>query len=302
MINVMKMVSIFLLLLFFLGLSPLTSQQPPQGPPVTVQPIKGNLDAAKLFMVKGGSGANCGFFVGAKGVVVIDAKMTADAAKQMIVEIRKITPLPITHLLITHSDGDHVNGLGGFPTGLKILAHARTKKDMEEAFQKDDALKPLLAYLPNQTFTDNFDLKGLGEEIRLLYFGPAHTSGDVVVFFPDEKIAFIGDLVFIGRDPLIHREKGGTSFGLVANLKKILELDAKTFISGHNDPLTKKDIQGLSSSIEEKQAKVKDMIKAGKTLDEIKKAFGIADQAGAPAGRRWPSLVEVIYLELTEKK
>jgi len=302
MIHALKLGSFFLFLLFFVGLSPLTSQQPPQQPQLSVQPLKGTPETARLFMVKGGSGANGGFFVGAKGVVVIDAKMTADAAKQMIAEIRKITPLPITHVLITHSDGDHVNGLGGFPTGLTIIAHARTKKDMEEAFQKDAASKPLLAYLPTQTFTDNFDLKGLGEEIRLLYFGPAHTSGDVVVFFPAEKVAFIGDLAFIGRDPLIHREKGGTSFGLVANLKKILELDADTFISGHNDPLTKKDIQGLSSSIEEKQVKVKDMIKAGKTLDEIKKAFGLADQAGAPAGRRWLSMVEVIYLELTEKK
>ncbi|MCX6562675.1 MAG: MBL fold metallo-hydrolase [Candidatus Aminicenantes bacterium] len=279
------------------GLDAPAGQQPPQPPPLTVQNIKGH-----IYLVKGGSGANGGFFIGAKGVVVIDAKMTAEAAKQTIAEIRKITPLPITHLLITHSDLDHVNGLGGFPPGLKILAHAQTKKDMDEAFQKDEALKPLLAYLPNQTFTDDFDLKGLGEEIRLLYFGPAHTSGDIVVFFAAEKVAFIGDLAFIGRDPLIHKQKGGTSFGLVKALKDLLALDAETYIAGHNDPLTKNDIQGLMTSVEEKQAKVRDMIKAGRSLDEIKAAFGIAAAAGAPAGRSWPSLVEIIYQELTEKK
>jgi glyoxylase-like metal-dependent hydrolase (beta-lactamase superfamily II) len=86
-----------------------------QAQPVTVQPLKGG-----IYFLKGGSGANGGFFVGAKGVVVIDARMTAAAAREMIAEIRKVTPLPVTHVILTHSDLDHVNGLGGFPAGLEI--------------------------------------------------------------------------------------------------------------------------------------------------------------------------------------
>jgi hypothetical protein len=54
--------------------------------------------------------------------------------------------------------------------------------------------------------------------------------------------------------------------------------------------------------MEDKQAKIKSMVQEGKSLDDIKKAFGIADEPGAAAGRRRPSLVEVIYLDLTEKK
>lgn len=270
--------------------------QQPAGPPLTIQNIKGGIYAAD-----GGGGANGGFFIGAKGVVAIDAKMTAAAAEQMIAEIAKITPLPLTHLVLTHGDLDHVNGLGGFPHGLQILAHERTRKDMEEAFGKDEALKPLRTYLPNRTFTDGFDLKGLGAEIRLLHFGPAHTSGDIVVFFPVERVAFVGDLLFVGRDPLIHRPKGGTSFGLVKTLNGLLALEADTYLSGHANPLAKSDIRTLLTGIEEKQAKVQAMIKEGKSLDAIKTAFGISDPPG-PAGRRWPSLVEIIYQELTEKK
>jgi hypothetical protein len=44
------------------------------------------------------------------------------------------------------------------------------------------------------------------------------------------------------------------------------------------------------------------MIKEGKSLDEIKKAFGIADPIATSGARRFMSLVEVIYLDLTEKK
>jgi len=93
---------------------------------------------------------------------------------------------------------------------------------------------------------------------------------------------------------LIHRHKNGTSFGLVKVLKAIMNLDAEIFVHGHGDQATKKDIQNLIQSIEEKQIKIQAMVKGGKTLEQVKKIFNIEDR-----GMRWPSLVEVIYLELT---
>jgi glyoxylase-like metal-dependent hydrolase (beta-lactamase superfamily II) len=274
-----------------------------QQQPLTVQQIKGN-----IYMVKGGSGANTGFFIGAKEVLVIDAKMTADSAKQEINEIRKLTDKPITRIVITHSDGDHVNGLNGFPAGLKIYAHPQTKKDMEEAAKAANT-QHLNDYLPNEicapctaSKSSVMGIKMDSEEVLLYHFGPAHTSGDLVVFFPAERVAFVGDLAFVGRDPLIHRQKSGTSIGLVDTLKAMLALKAETFIAGHNEPLSTKDIQTLAASIEEKQGKVKALIAEGKSLDDIKKAFGI-QTAAAQAGRMsFPSLIDIIYLELTEKK
>jgi cyclase len=273
-----------------------TSPEPQQQPvPLSVKPVRGG-----VYWVKGGSGANAGFIIGKKEVIVIDAKMAEESSRAMLVEIQKLTANPVKYVVLTHSDGDHVNGLPGFPQGLTIVAHENTKRDMEEAI-KDPKMSALLPYLPNQTVTGDRPLAIDGVRANLLYFGPAHTSGDLVVYLPDQKIAFVGDLAFLGRDPLIHRQKGGTSFGLVQTLKKLLALDADTFISGHNDPLTKADIQGLLTAIEEKQAKVKTLIEQGKSLDEIKSAFGIADTSG-PGGRRWPSLVETIYLDLTERR
>ena len=271
--------------------------------PLTVQKIKGN-----LYMVKGGSGANTGFFIGDKEVMVIDSKMTADSTKQEIEEIKKLTDKPITRIVLTHSDGDHVNGLNGFPTGLKIYAHPQTAKDMEEA-AKTANTQYLRDYLPNEVCSpctastaSAQAIKAGGEDVLLYYFGPAHTSGDLVVYFPTERAAFIGDLAFLGRDPLVHRQKGGTSVGCVSTLKSLIALKADAYIAGHNDPLSSKDLQALATSIEEKQNKVKGMIAEGKSLDEIRKEFGIAPPAAAPGRPGFRSLVEVIYLELTEKR
>ena len=48
-------------------------------------------------------------------VIVVDAKTTPNSAKDMLAEIAKVTPKPVTHVILTHSDGDHVNGLAAFP-------------------------------------------------------------------------------------------------------------------------------------------------------------------------------------------
>ena len=293
--------------LLFLGLiSPSSAQQltsqPAQPlklevPPISVQNVKGN-----IYQLKGGMGANSGFFIGEKEVVAIDAKMNEDSAKQIIVEIRKLTPNPITYVILTHSDRDHVNGLLGFPPGATIISHEKTRVHMDKDFQ----LAQQRVYLPNITFSDRLNLYLGGgprnTHIDLLYFGPAHTDGDAVVYFPDEKVAFIGDLIFIGREPLIHRHKNGNSFGLVKALKAILDLDAEIFVHGHGDLATKKDIQNLIHSVEKKQIRIQALVKEGKTLEQVKKIFNIEDRPVQPGGMRSMSLVEVIYLELTEKR
>lgn len=114
-------------------------------------------------------------------------------------------------------------------------------------------------------------------------------------------MAFLGDLFFKGRDPLIHRHKNGSSFGAVKTLKEVPKLDGDTFCSGHYDVVGGSDIEELIKSYEEKQAKIKALIQEGRTLEEIKEIFGIEDRPAPPGRRRFISPVEVIYLELTEK-
>src|ERR1051326_5506842 len=89
--------------------------------PLNMMPLRGG-----AYWMSGGAGGNTGFIIGANGVIVIDAKMTADSAKGMLAEIGKVTPKPVTHVILTHSDADHVNGLAGFPKGLVIRSEEHT--------------------------------------------------------------------------------------------------------------------------------------------------------------------------------
>jgi len=273
--------------------------QPPQyqqpAAPITLEKI-----AENIYQIKGGSGANCGVIVGEKEVMVIDAKMSEESAKQMLAEVAKITALPVRVLVFTHSDGDHVNGIAGFPRDITIWAQEETKRYMDEAFT--DARQR--AYLPLiKTFATGGPEYDLGDlKVQLIHFGPAHTSGDAVIFCPKEKVAFLGDLFFSGRDPLIHRHKNGDSYGLVKVLKSVLQLDAQLILSGHAEKATRADVESLIKSIEDKQAQIEAMVAKGKSLDEVKKFYNVEDRPAAPGRPQFLSLAEVIWLEASQKQ
>jgi glyoxylase-like metal-dependent hydrolase (beta-lactamase superfamily II) len=97
-----------------------------QAAPLKVTKIKDN-----LYWAQGGAGSNDGIIVGTTGVIVVDTKTTPDSEKEVIAEIAKITPKTVNTAIITHSDGDHVNGLAAFPDGLTIIAQENCKKEME---------------------------------------------------------------------------------------------------------------------------------------------------------------------------
>ena len=246
-----------------------------------------------LYEVKGGSGANGGAFIGEYGVLLIDAKMNQESVDQTIREIRKLTDKPIRFLVNTHSDGDHVSGNKFFPESVVFVAHANCRKEFfhpgrkgEPSSWSDPALEP---YIPSVTFSNQMDLYVDAQKVELWYFGIGHTTGDIVVYFPHERIAFVGDQVFKGRVQLIHSYKGGNSFKHVETLEKMLDsLDAEKFYSGHSEPLDRDMIRVHINEMKELQKKIAGFMDKKNTLEEIRKEFS-KDQS---------NIIETIYNEI----
>src|SRR5579871_6114178 len=113
-----------------LALAPFSSAQ--QAP---AQPFQTHQVTPDVYYVDGGGG-NSGVIVGEKGVILVDAKTTTDGGKQLLDAVAKISPKPVTTVLLTHSDGDHVGGLTAFPKGLTIIAQENNKKEQEAAIAK----------------------------------------------------------------------------------------------------------------------------------------------------------------------
>ena len=281
--------------------APALAQQQPQN--LTVHHLKGDVYYAE------GAGGNSGIIIGNSGVVIVDAKTSADGGKMLLAEVAKLTNKPVTHVIETHSDGDHINGLAAFPSGVKVIAHEGNKAEQEAAAKAGGRGAPPSQAMPTMVVDKDKETLTLdGVKFELHHWAPAHTSGDLVVYLPAQGIVFTGDIVATQReDPIIHTEKHGSSEGWITTMQGIDKLKADTFVPGHGDVQTRAQIQERLARVSEKRNKIAAMVKQGKSLDEIKAAVGDtppAAAAGAGRGRGGPqfaSLSDVVYGELKGK-
>ena len=262
-------------------------------PPVTVKKLKDN-----VYVAEGGGGTST-VVIGQNGVIVVDAKNREPDGKQLFDEIGKLTSKPITTVIFTHSDPDHVRGLGGFPKGLRltIIAHENDKKEIEEDLAKGGQQSPPREYLPSKVVTQERESMTVeGVKMTLIHVAPAHTTGDLAVYFPDYKVVSSGDLLGDG-DPSIHLFKNGSSEGWIKFVSALSDLDADTYVRGHAGVGTKEQTRQALASAITKRAKIADLVKQGKSLDDIKQTFGEPLKSSG----RFESFTETTYQELTRK-
>ena len=264
------------------------AQQPPPPQPVTLNKI-----AENLYAVAGGMGANGGAYVGEEGVLLIDAKQNEASVKEVLARVGEVTKKPVVYVVNTHADGDHVFGNRFLPSSATFIAHENCRKEFFLPSMRGDASDwsnpALAAFLPKITYRDKADIYLGAKRIELWSFGVGHSTGDTVVYFPDEKVAFVGDQIFIGRPQLIHAYKGGNSFQHVTTLRKMLDtLDAERFYSGHSEVASRQAVQDHIAQMQAMQAKVQSLVQKNAPLEAIQKEF-----QGSEA-----TLVGVIYNEL----
>ena len=276
----------------------------------TVLPMTATLSVKPLgddaYWVSGGID-NTGFIIGKTGVIAIDAQMFEPTAKKQLEEIARITAKPVKTIILTHSDPDHINGLPAFPRGLEIIAQENAKTEMQ-ALAKDlhsNGFPPgaeITNYLPTRTVKDSETTELDGVPVVLIHTGPAHTDGDLVIFFPTRKLVFAGDLLTpeIGPYPGIHLEKHGSSLGWIASMKALLALNADTYVPGHGEIISKAELQKRLQASEERRAQIKALFDQGKTVAEAKTALHDVPLKGAAA--QFPTFVETTYAELGAKR
>jgi len=265
-------------------------------PPLTVKPLSGD-----VYWTEGGDGGNTGFVIGKDGVIVVDAKTSPDSAREMLADIAKLTPKPVTHVILTHSDADHVNGLAGFPKGLTIISQEGCKKEMENSLSGP---RPAPRdYIPTHTVKTKESTTIDGVRVELLHWASAHTSGDLITFLPDQKIVFAGDILIEAQPyTMIHAEKNGMSEGWIETVKGMLALNADTFVPGHGKPQTRADVQKRLTAVEERRAKIKTLVAQGKSVDEVKKDLSDTEKPTVlPNGIVFPTFTEVVYKEYSKK-
>jgi len=272
------------------------AQERPGPLTLTVHPLKGG-----AYWVEGGV-SNTAFIVGDKGVIVFDAQKTTEAAQQQLAEIAKVTSKPVDRIIISHGDPDHIGGLLAYPAGIEIISQENTSA-VVRASAADPTGGPVYAELYNALLhrlpthsvgaTESVTLDGV--RMQLIYVAPAHTSGDLVVYLPAQKIVFAGDIITTntGRFPVVHID--GSSLGWISTMKTLLALDADTYVSGHGAIETKAQLQARLRDAEQRREQIKTLVAQGKSAAEVEQA--LPEPGSSPM---FLDYTQTVYKELTK--
>jgi cyclase len=238
--------------------------------------IKTTKLAEGVFMLEG-AGGNIVVSVGDDGVIVIDDQF-APLTPKIQAAIAAVTPKPIKFVLNTHWHGDHSGGNENLAAaGAVIIAHDNVRKRMSteqfiELMKRKVPASPAKA-LPIVTFSTDVTLHLNGEDLHVVYVGPAHTDGDVVVVFPKAKVVHMGDSFITTSYPFVDLGSGGNYDGFVAVADRVLAMvdDSFKVVPGHGVLSTKADLKGWRDMLTALRARVKKEVAAGKSLDAIQK-------------------------------
>ncbi|TVT52958.1 MAG: MBL fold metallo-hydrolase [Sedimenticola thiotaurini] len=226
---------------------------------------------------------NTGIIIGDDCVMVIDTQATPDMAQDVIRRIREVTDKPIEYVVLSHYHAVRVMGASAYNPKQIIASQAtydliveRGQFDFDSEvgrfprlFQGVESV-PGLTW-PTLTFESSMTLWMGKRRVELMHVGRGHTKGDIVVWLPEEKILFSGDLVEFGATPYT-----GDAYltDWPQTLANVRALGAEKLVPGRGDALTTPEtveaaISGTQDFLTQMFESVKKGRSEGKALNEI---------------------------------
>ena len=252
-----------------------------------------------------GAGGRIGILAGPDGIFMVDSQYEQVTTK-VLAAIRKISPAPIRYLANTHLHVDHTGGNANIvKQGALLIAREELRSDMARAANTDPAR------LPNVTYGmgDPIKFRMNGEVADLIPIRAAHTGGDTIIRFENADVIMIGDFYRNYGYPFIDTNNGGSLKGALEALDYLMKASGPNtkLVPGHGTIIKRDDIVPYRNMILDVQTKVQELIKQGKTVQEvlatkptavydakIPGALGVAPGGGTSADR----FVRMLYSEL----
>ena len=227
---------------------------------------------------------NTGIVIGDDAVMVIDTQATPVMAQDVIRRIREVTDKPIKYVVLSHYHAVRVLGASAYQPEHIIasedtLSMIRERGEQDKAseigrfprlFRNVESVPPGLTW-PTMTFTGRMTL-WLGQlEVQLIQLGRGHTKGDTVVWLPQDKVLFSGDLVEFDATPYA----GDAYFqDWPKTLDNIAALKPEALVPGRGAALqgaadVARGLEGTRAFVSELYASVKAGAAAGKALRAV---------------------------------
>jgi len=271
--------------------------------------------AGDVYMLTGG-GANVVVSAGDEGVFVVDTG-AASVTDNLLAAIRDLSKKPIRWIVNTTLDADHIGSnermsnagrtVNGNPAA--IISHEKLPLRM----LKLPVPVPVTARPLNTFFSDSRDIY-FNDDPIFIYRSTGHTDGDVFVHFRHADVIAAGDTFSTIAYPVVDVANGGTTQGFIDGLNKILDLavpkhleEGGTYIiPGHGRICDEADVLEYHDMVVIVRDRIRDAIKKGMTLDQVKAARLTRDYDARYSAASGPgstaNFVESVYRDLSGKK
>ena len=256
-----------------------------------------------------GLNANIGLVVTADGALLIDSGASFQGARKIHEAVRQVTRQPVKWVINTGGQDHRWLGNGYFiGQGAEVIAHANAKADLQQrGGDHIAALKPELKEkldgtvptLPTRWLSGNDEALNLGgTTVRVIHRGGAHTPGDVMVWLPQKRVVFSGDVVYVDRMlgviPVSHTGRWLESFAALEALQPA------RIVPGHGQvcdlPLAQAQTRDYLKTL---RAHMKQAVDAGQDISAAIKAFDAKPWMGLlNAAELHPGNASRTYLEL----
>jgi glyoxylase-like metal-dependent hydrolase (beta-lactamase superfamily II) len=242
-------------------------------------------------------------------LIVVDANYPG-RARELIVEVKQLSPKPVRYVFDTHAHGDHSYGNSVWTAaGATTLGYYKIAEEMDryeparwqaaEAKREDvHGLHQDNVQRPMKTFRKSpFVLKDATREVDFLFLGWGHTPADGYVWLPKERVLCTGDAAVNGpRNKLWDANLANWPRAL----ERAMELQPIYVLPGHGNAGGIEILSGQRQFLIDLYSAVKEQVKAGKTLAEIHIELPERDSNWVPKDMAWD--IEATYTEITHHK
>jgi glyoxylase-like metal-dependent hydrolase (beta-lactamase superfamily II) len=302
--------------LIFLGLLRVPAVLRAQGD-LDVLPAQGN-----VFVLFGPRG-NTTVQIGPEGPLIVDTQPAA-LSEQVLAAIRRLTPRPIRHIVLTNGSDQSAGGAAnlakagqyirlidsidprGLDTRASIMAHVNVLTRMSAAKVPSDSW-------PTDTyFVSKWSIFSNGEAVQLLHAPAAQTDGETIVFFRRSDVISTGAVFDASAYPRFDVNQGGSVDGLIRALNDVVEIavagenqeGGTVIVPGRGRLADQTDVANYRDMVTIVRDRIRDLIGKGLSLDQVKQAKPTLDYDGLYDTSEWTQdmFVEAVYRDLSRAR
>ena len=262
--------------------------------------------------------SNAGLISGDGESLLVDTLWDLNCTRAMLEAMQPLTvAAPLRYVVNTHADGDHWWGnelvaqaeiitsraardegrslrpesmillgrTGKVLSGLGLFGAGKVGRWFQTMVAPYDfrAVTPTLA---TRTFEGELTLSVGGREVQLIEVGPAHTRGDLLVYVPDARTLYCGDILFVGATPVIW---AGPLENWLAALDRILDMDVDAIVPGHGPIAGKDEVRQIRAYWTYVAAQVRRRYEAGLSAPEAARDIVLGDDFARQPFAAWDS-------------